>query len=292
MDLRPKSPRTRSPASSTSFPCPRMLHSPMHFSRDKAKLLLLGLLRTVSALAATETSPRAVGALPLTIRLARTSDVPGIQRCNLATLPENYNQAFYNNHLRQWPELAIVACVENDNEPGSIFRDSSDTVVAYVLGKIEERTVYEPYDVNVDPIRRFNTERIGHVTSLAVLEPFRRQGLANALLHQLHYHLAHCYRTQAVGLHVRQSNDGACELYKRWGYNIDEVIPRYYQDGEDAFFMKKGLEVDPSRGSPTLQRNWWRVKRPWEGAADKFRLPRIMGAEPAPVDDELLTGSM
>jgi len=40
--------------------------------------------------------------------MARRSDVPSIQRCNLATLPENYNSNFYLHHLRSWPELALV----------------------------------------------------------------------------------------------------------------------------------------------------------------------------------------
>ena len=43
------------------------------------------------------------------LRLATRTDVPSIQRCNLACLPENYNSQFYCSHLRQWPEFALVA---------------------------------------------------------------------------------------------------------------------------------------------------------------------------------------
>ena len=35
----------------------------------------------------------------ISLRLARRSDVPSIQRCNLETLPENYSAAFYVNHM-------------------------------------------------------------------------------------------------------------------------------------------------------------------------------------------------
>ena len=69
----------------------------------------------------TSSSPAAAAAPPVPIaspggggghiafRLARRSDVVGIQECNLATLPENYNSNFYVNHVRAWPELSLVA---------------------------------------------------------------------------------------------------------------------------------------------------------------------------------------
>ena len=104
---------------------------------DQAKLFLLGLLRTVSALA---TEPRVfstayhhahhhhhhhhhhhVASVPhITLRLARQRDVPSMQRCNLASLPENYNQQFFHNHMRTWPELTIVAeCTTSGGGGGS-----------------------------------------------------------------------------------------------------------------------------------------------------------------------------
>ena len=78
-----------------------------------AKLLFLCILRSSTAFATNHPYARAFASLTPTptfnIRLARQSDVLGIQRCNLATLPENYQPAFYANHLKTWPELAIVA---------------------------------------------------------------------------------------------------------------------------------------------------------------------------------------
>jgi ribosomal protein S18 acetylase RimI-like enzyme len=43
------------------------------------------------------------------LRLARPCDVRGISSVNLMTLPENYNDAFYLNHMTEWPDLALVA---------------------------------------------------------------------------------------------------------------------------------------------------------------------------------------
>lgn len=297
---------------------------------DQAKLFFLGLLRTVSALASeSRMMPHAVGAAAaygsmvappqITLRLARRTDVPSMQRCNLASLPENYNQQFFANHMRQWPELTIVAECNDVPQPGGVVPGpdggfspfpggaSENNVVAYVLGKVEERSVpvrvenamdwhqgpYEQYNMN-----SFVTERVGHVTSLAVLDDFRRQGLARELMNQLHYHLETCYGVDAVGLHVRQSNVPAGRLYKRFGYEAADRIPAYYQDGEDAFFMRKLLNRSPHYQQQSHQRLFggFRKARPWEAGPDAVRLPRLVGKPVYPSDretaPELLTGSM
>ena len=76
------------------------------------------------------------------------------------------------------------------------------------------------------------TEKIGHVTSLAVHSHARRLGIATTLLSQLHYHLVECHGAQSVGLHVRISNKAAVRLYCEEGYDVADIIPFYYGDGE------------------------------------------------------------
>jgi ribosomal protein S18 acetylase RimI-like enzyme len=289
----------------------------------QTKLFFLGLLRTVSALA---TEPRmghygnaaaaSVAAYPeITLRLARRADVPSLQRCNLATLPENYNQQFFANHMRQWPELTLVAeCTDEHmnghghgggqhNHAYSPFPTASpeSNIVAYVLGKVEEKTVpvdaralqqqqyqqqqyqqhhhhtYHHHDEDL-VFQSYTTERLGHVTSLAVLEPYRRQGLARELMEQLHAHMQDCYGADAVGLHVRRSNMAAERLYGNFGYEAAQIIPGYYQDGEDAYFMKKRLtqvaRPPPPRGGLFAG---FRKARPWETGPDDLQLPRPVG---------------
>ena len=219
---------------------------------DQAKLLLFALLRsTATAIATTGEKTRLV--LPQTqtiqLRLATRSDVPSIQRCNLACLPENYNSQFYGSHLRQWPDLALVAehvsespadrqQQHNYRRPFNNFPipNPEPKIVAYVLGKIETRPVID-YE---NPTAEDPMITLGHVTSLAVQQDYRRLGLAKAMMAQLHSHLQHQGIT-SCGLHVRTSNQAACRLYQEDGYEIAKTIPSYYQDGEDAFFMKKIL---------------------------------------------------
>eukprot|EP00521_Asterionellopsis_glacialis_P014119 CAMPEP_0195294722 /NCGR_PEP_ID=MMETSP0707-20130614/15767_1 /TAXON_ID=33640 /ORGANISM="Asterionellopsis glacialis, Strain CCMP134" /LENGTH=306 /DNA_ID=CAMNT_0040355769 /DNA_START=50 /DNA_END=970 /DNA_ORIENTATION=- len=286
---------------------------------DQAKLLFLYLLRSSSALATETTNKAFQSARPLQLldghihlRLARKTDVASIQRCNLATLPENYNSQFYVNHLRQWPDLALVAehvGEDQEQQTSSASQNAIDAqpepnIVAYVLGKVEpnqnneNRFSLSPnQNLGVQPRgagrnnrrnpayeelesywqQRNEPEKLGHVTSLAVLQDYRRKGLAAALMDQLHCHLAQCYGSSAVGLHVRVTNKAATQLYQRDGYEVDRVIPHYYQDGEDAYFMKKRLlgvypEVTPKRRWGLASRR----PRPWESGPESLRLPRTV----------------
>ncbi len=253
------------------------------------------------------------------VRLARKSDVPQIQKCNLATLPENYNANFYVNHMRQWPDLALVAehipegyDIQRDRENNRLEEEEEERItplreyisnkrrrgteenhhqqqprkeiVGYILGKVEERPVnpirqifpssrvpplYDEEDTllhymdggNMNGARVFRhqvppnqqpqqqrrpiTETLGHVTSIAVHSHARRLGIASSLLDQLHYHMGECYHAKSVGLHVRISNQAAVKLYcERLGYDVADIIPFYYGDGEDAYFMRKDLFVE------------------------------------------------
>mmetsp|Transcript_28271 Transcript_28271/g.48069 ORF Transcript_28271/g.48069 Transcript_28271/m.48069 type:complete len:599 (+) Transcript_28271:442-2238(+) len=152
-------------------------------------------------------------------------------------------------------------------------------IVGYILGKVEERPVNPPPRRMFPPSRvplynndegtlsqylngnsnnngsrgvRFPSrrsppsiqkEKIGHVTSLAVHSHARRLGIATSLMHQLHYHLQECYGAHSIGLHVRISNRAAVNLYCEDGYDVADIIPMYYGDGEDAYFMRKDFEV-------------------------------------------------
>lgn len=291
----------------------------MRRPKEQAKLVFLGLLRTVSALAGTTESRGVMESswhaswkqqtpqLPaLTLRLARRTDVPAIQRCNLATLPENYNAAFYTQHLRQWPELSLVVVEETPTTgtsatstsssahsfgafPGSSSNTESN-VVAYVLGRIETRTVpVVPTSSSSHSLwstqQVYQKEEYGHITSLAVSHDYRRQGLAAELMEQLHHQLQKHYRTPRVGLHVRQSNHPAVTLYQqKFGYEPTERIPNYYQDGEDGYYMVKSLpplvESYQSRLPFSYQPGLFRSSGSHLG---KLTLPRHVGR---PVRDE------
>jgi N-alpha-acetyltransferase 10/11 len=247
--------------------------------------VLFALLRSTQALASTGEKARM--ALPETrnicLRLATRLDIPAISSCNLECLPENYNAQFYNAHLRQWPTLALVAeevphveeATRMPDQDRQLFAFQSrqhqrePRIVAYVLGKVESRPIL---DYDHPTLGQHRIEALGHVTSLAVRHDYRRLGLAKSLMTQLHHHLEN-QGIQSVSLHVRTSNQAACRLYERDGYAIEKLIPSYYQDGEDAYSMKKILPVAERfmhrQGSDT------RFGKPaWKAVPGELQLPR------------------
>jgi len=85
------------------------------------------------------------------IRPATADDISSLQHCNRATLPENYQDSFYQRHLRDWHDLSYVA--HSDDENG--------IVVGYVLGRLD--------DMQMDP------EKIKDgITKLAAASKFAR----------------------------------------------------------------------------------------------------------------------
>uniref|UniRef100_A0A7S2HE16 N-acetyltransferase domain-containing protein n=1 Tax=Octactis speculum TaxID=3111310 RepID=A0A7S2HE16_9STRA len=170
------------------------------------------------------------------IRLARKDDIPGIQRCNLKTLPENYAISFYSQHLSNWPHIALVAEeLPAPPSPGTtLLYPRKGEVVGYVLGRMETGTS------KAGLVNRMT--RHGHITSLAVMPDFRRLGLAQQMMEKVHSQMRLHYSADKSSLHVRITNEGAVRLYQNsLGYETMQVIGNYYSDGEDAFLMTASL---------------------------------------------------
>jgi len=78
-------------------------------------------------------------------------------------------------------------------------------------------------------------DRIGWITTLAVLPSYRRKGIGVALLER-------CEKTLAapiIRLSVRASNHTAINLYTQRGYLQADRWRRYYVGGEDALVLEK-----------------------------------------------------
>ena len=203
----------------------------------------------------------------IVIRQAEIKDVPFMQKCNLATLPENYFPTFYTHFMRLWPDLAIVAeHVIPSNEissrnPLEAYNPSSPKteIVGYVLGNVEIKAM--PSKVNLDdnivPVTR-KTVHVGHIASLAVRKEFRRKGIARIMMEEQHYRLRHYHSVILSDLHVRASNIAAQRLYtEKLGYEESSICPGYYQEyKEDGIHMIKNLETlssECSQGSLPIE---------------------------------------
>lgn len=77
---------------------------------------------------------------------------------------------------------------------------------------------------------------LGHVKDIAVHPERRGRGIGATLLERAINVLA-VNDARTVKLEVRESNHPAISLYKRYGFEYLRTIPRYYDDGENAYVM-------------------------------------------------------
>jgi [ribosomal protein S18]-alanine N-acetyltransferase len=82
--------------------------------------------------------------------------------------------------------------------------------------------------------------RRGHIITLDVLAEHRRRGIGLALVEEIERE----WRGQGVRLvelETATDNQPAIAFWQHCGYRIAGVIPRYYLDRTDAFYMTKAL---------------------------------------------------
>lgn len=89
-----------------------------------------------------------------------------------------------------------------------------------------------------------------HLQKIAVKREYRRRGLASCLLGTALVQ-AHREGCRCATLEVRRSNPEALGLYKKFGFVVTGVRPKYYDDnGEDALIMWADLHP-PGRSGET-----------------------------------------
>lgn len=79
----------------------------------------------------------------------------------------------------------------------------------------------------------------GHVTNVAVLQEYRRQGIGDLLMNSLEQ-VALEREMIGITLEVRVSNEPAQRLYEKYGFHSEGIRKNYYADThEDAIIMWK-----------------------------------------------------
>ncbi len=153
------------------------------------------------------------------IRKARKEDIPMVMYINRVSLPENYPEWFFEEHLERWGEAFYVAEIDGK-------------VVGYVMSRVEFGA---PYVAEGSIVKK------GHIVSIAVLEGYRRRGIGRKLMENALRSLREIYECKEAYLEVRVSNLPAIRLYEKLGFRKIRVIPMYYLDGEDAYLMARPL---------------------------------------------------
>jgi ribosomal-protein-alanine acetyltransferase len=141
-------------------------------------------------------------------RQAIKDDIPSIDCINRHFLPENYDKKTYEVHIELTPTLNWVAV-------------SDDQIIGYIITHIQDRVE-------------------AHITSIAVDENHRRKGVGKMLIVKMLIE-AKKKKLLSCSLHVRVSNAAAIGLYEGLKFNKVRIKKGYYEDGEDAYFMRRRL---------------------------------------------------
>jgi ribosomal protein S18 acetylase RimI-like enzyme len=97
------------------------------------------------------------------------------------------------------------------------------------------------------PRRSEEPARRGHIITLDVLGEYRRRGIGRALVRAIEEELGGT-GVELAELETATDNQPAIAFWQNCGYRIAGVIPRYYLNRTDAFYMVKPLA--PGRLDP------------------------------------------
>ena len=140
-----------------------------------------------------------------TIRPAARGDLLAVYRIEKASFPQ------------PWPFDAFESFL---GDPGFLVATVDGAVVGYVVA---------------DTVPNAG-RTLGHVKDIAVHPDYRGRGIGAQLLGSALTAMRE-KRASRVKLEVRESNDSAIRLYRRFGFQFRRTLPRYYDDGESAYVM-------------------------------------------------------
>jgi ribosomal-protein-alanine acetyltransferase len=144
----------------------------------------------------------------LKIQRVQADDIFPVIALAYDTLPERYNPSIFNQFYESFPEGFLVA--KHDR-----------TLIGFLIG------------IKTTPY----TARI---LMLSVKNNNRKQGIGSALLKQFLLEMKN-YQIKQVELEVRTTNQSALDFYLKQGFILQEKLRQFYQNGEDAYSMRKEL---------------------------------------------------
>ncbi len=142
------------------------------------------------------------------VRVFSAQDLPSVAAIVKDALKENYPTSLYLDIHRWWRDGFLVA-----EERGAVV----GFLAAVVSSPAQAR-----------------------ILMLAVYGTWRRRGIGSVLMDAF---LKECAMRGigSVELEVRRSNAAAIKFYTRYAFEITNLLPRFYTDGEDGFKMRRYL---------------------------------------------------
>lgn len=144
----------------------------------------------------------------LTIRKFQPTDMFSVIKLASETLTERYNPSIFNYFYETFHQGLWVA-------------EKLHKTVGFIVGV------------------KTSTET-ARILMLAVLKQHRRQGIGTELLNHFLKEIF-IQNIKHVELEVRTNNKQALKFYQNHGFHIEDIIPKFYQNREDAYLMRRVL---------------------------------------------------
>lgn len=164
----------------------------------------------------------------VTIRKAERADLLAVHRIEQASFPQPWPYQAFSGFLGDPGFLVAVGGFTDGGERGAGGGDGA--VRGYVVA---------------DVVSDFG-RTVGHVKDLAVAPDWRGRGIGSRLLERALSGLV-ARGARRAKLEVRDGNEGAKQLYARYGFSPDHVVAGYYEDGEDALVLVADLSGEAKR---------------------------------------------
>jgi peptide alpha-N-acetyltransferase len=168
------------------------------------------------------------------VTYSNEAQMPGIVRLIERDLSEPYSIFTYRYFIYNWPDLCVLAYVDDAGKRGGGKSDGDDGMVAVIVCKAEPH--------------RLGAMR-GYLGMLAVDKAFRKRGIGSSLAQLAIKQMRDVYRCKEAVLETELTNAGALRLYENLGFIRDKRLQRYYLNGTDAFRLK--LFLTPNVASET-----------------------------------------
>jgi ribosomal-protein-alanine N-acetyltransferase len=181
------------------------------------------------------------------VRLMYREDVDQVTAIDREAFPTQWPPANYKHEMRNRLAHYIVACDDEKpiEQPG--VKESSENGFARLASGLR-RLFSRDLSSNEGKSSLTGHYIVGfvgfwimadeaHITSIAVRENYRRQGIGELLMVAV-MDMAKDLKARIVTLEVRVSNTGAQKLYSRYGFTRVGIRKGYYTDNrEDAVVM-------------------------------------------------------
>jgi len=144
----------------------------------------------------------------LNIRNVQPQDLFTVIKIAYTSLPERYNPTIFTTFYESFPQGFLIAEIHHK-------------IVGFLIG------------ININ-----NTT--AKILMLSVIKSNRKHGIGSSLTLEF-LNKMKIQNIQLVELEVKTNNITAIKFYKKHGFIIQKKIERFYQNGEDAYFMRRLL---------------------------------------------------